>query len=84
MLENAAYNTLYTVYILIIYMEKPEAQVYAYSVKIEMTAKGMAMPTVHVYANDMDLARNQAVQQYKLTISQLKEQGLAVASEVSK
>ena len=45
-----------------------------------MTAKGLAMPTIHVYSNDIELARKQAVEQYARTIEELKAKGLPVAA----
>ena len=45
-----------------------------------MTAKGLAMPTIHVYSNDMETARKQAVEQYTKVIEDLKAKGLAVAA----
>ncbi len=60
--------------------QQEQAQVYQYSVKIEMTAKGLAMPTIHVYSNDMERARNEAVDQYSRVIDELKAKGIPVAS----
>jgi GH35 family endo-1,4-beta-xylanase len=60
--------------------EQQQQQLYQYSVKIEMTAKGLAMPTVHVYSNDMETARKQAVEQYTKVIEDLKAKGLPVAA----
>jgi|GEM_PF-5154585 len=40
----------------------PESITYAYSCKLESIAKGLIMPTIHVYSNDMETARNQAVE----------------------
>jgi hypothetical protein len=60
--------------------EQQQAQLYQYSVKIEMTAKGLAMPTIHVYSNDMQTARTQAVEQYAKVVEELKAKGLAVAA----
>jgi hypothetical protein len=57
-----------------------QPQLYQYSVKIEMTAKGLAMPTIHVYSNDMETARKQAVEQYTKAIEDLKAKGLPVAA----
>jgi GH35 family endo-1,4-beta-xylanase len=57
-----------------------QPQLYQYSVKIEMTAKGLAMPTIHIYSNDMQTARNQAVEQYSKVIEELKAKGLPVAT----
>jgi hypothetical protein len=56
-----------------------QPQLYQYSVKIEMTAKGLAMPTIHVYSDDMEIARKQAVEQYARVIEDLKAKGLPVA-----
>jgi hypothetical protein len=60
--------------------EQQQPQLYQYSVKIEMTAKGLAMPTIHVYSNDMETARKQAVEQYTKVIGDLKAKGMAVAA----
>jgi hypothetical protein len=57
-----------------------QPQLYQYSVKIEMTAKGLAMPTIHVYSDDMEIARKQAVEQYARVIEDLKAKGLPVAT----
>ena len=59
--------------------QQQQPQLYQYSVKIEMTAKGLAMPTIHVYSNDMETARKQAVEQYAKVIEELKSKGLPVA-----
>ena len=45
-----------------------------------MTAKGLAMPTIHVYSNDMETARKQAVEQYNKVIEDLKAKGLPVGA----
>jgi GH35 family endo-1,4-beta-xylanase len=45
-----------------------------------MTAKGLAMPTIHVYSNDVQTARKQAVEQYYNVIEELKAKGLPVAA----
>jgi hypothetical protein len=60
--------------------QQQQPQLYQYSVKIEMTAKGLAMPTIHVYSNDMERAREQAVDQYARVIEDLKTKGLPVAT----
>jgi hypothetical protein len=60
--------------------QQQQPQLYQYSVKIEMTAKGLAMPTIHVYSHDMQTARTQAVEQYAKVIEELKAKGLPVAS----
>ena len=60
--------------------QQQQPQLYQYSVKIEMTAKGLAMPTIHVYSNDMETARKQAVEQYTKAIEDLKAKGLPVAA----
>ena len=60
--------------------QQQQAQLYQYSVKIEMTAKGLAMPTIHVHSGDMDRARREAVEQYAKVIEELKAKGLHVAT----
>jgi len=45
-----------------------------------MTAKGLSMPTIHVYSNDMETARRQAVDQYFRVIEDLRDKGLPIAS----
>jgi hypothetical protein len=60
--------------------QQQQPQLYQYSVKIEMTAKGLSMPTIHVYSNDMETARRQAVDQYFRVIEDLRAKGLPVAS----
>ena len=59
--------------------QQQQPQLYQYSVKIEMTARGLAMPTIHIYSNDMETARIQAVEQYAKVIEELKAKGLPVA-----
>ncbi len=59
--------------------QQQQPQLYQYSVKIEMTARGLAMPTIHIYSNDMETARIQAVEQYARVIEELKAKGLPVA-----
>ncbi|HEX2107358.1 MAG TPA: hypothetical protein VHF28_06470 [Nitrososphaera sp.] len=60
--------------------QQQQPQLYQYSVKIEMTAKGLAMPTIHVYSNDKENARKHAVDQYAAVIEDLKAKGLPVAA----
>jgi hypothetical protein len=60
--------------------QQQQPQLYQYSVKIEMTAKGMAMPTIHVYSNDVETARKQAVEHYAKVIEELKAKNLPVAA----
>lgn len=62
-------------------MSSPEPVVYAYSVKLESTAKGLVMPTVHVYSNDAETARKQAVEQFHKTLEDLKAKGITPAQE---
>ena len=59
--------------------QQQQPQLYQYSVKIEMTARGLAMPTIHIYSNDMETARKQAVEQYARVIEELKTKGVPVA-----
>lgn len=61
-------------------MSEQQPQLFQYSVKIEMTAKGLAMPTIHVYSNEIENARKQAVDQYARVIEELKAKGLPVAA----
>lgn len=61
-------------------MTSPEPVVYAFSVGISMTAKGLAQVDVKVYSNNLEAARVQAVQQYEQTIADLKTKGMAIAS----
>lgn len=61
-------------------MSEQQPQLYQYSVKIEMTAKGLAMPTIHVYSNEIENARKQAVDQYAKVMEELKAKGLPVAA----
>lgn len=58
-----------------------EPQVYQYSVKLESTAKGLIMPTIHVFGNNLEAVRVQAVQQYEQVVADLRAKGLSVASE---
>ena len=59
--------------------QQQQPQLYQYSVKIQMTARGLAMPTIHIYSNDMETARKQAVEQYARVIEELKTKGVPVA-----
>jgi hypothetical protein len=61
--------------------QSPEPILYAYSVKLESTAKGLVMPTVHVYGNDMEECRKNAIEQFHKTVDELRAKGLTVASE---
>ena len=63
-------------------MSSPEPVTYAYSVKLESTAKGLVMPTIHVYSNDMETARMQAIEQYTKLTEDLKARGVALSLEV--
>jgi hypothetical protein len=60
--------------------QQRQAQIYAYSVKIDTTAKGVAMPTIHVYSNDMETARKEAVEQYAKTFQDLEARGFTVTA----
>jgi hypothetical protein len=60
--------------------QQQQPQLYQYSVKIEMTAKGLLMPTIHVYSNDIDIATKEAIEQYAKLIQDLKAKGLTVAA----
>jgi HPt (histidine-containing phosphotransfer) domain-containing protein len=54
---------------------------FQYSVKISQTAKGAATVDVHVFSNNLEAARVQAVQQYAQCIEDLKSKGLTVAMD---
>lgn len=56
-----------------------EPQQFQYSVKLESAAKGLIMPTIHVFSNNLEGARVQAVQQLAPVIEDLKGKGLSVA-----
>jgi hypothetical protein len=56
---------------------------YAYSVKIERTAKG-ARHTVHVHSNERDTATAEAIRMYDEIAKRLEGQGLTVAPIESK
>jgi hypothetical protein len=62
--------------------EQPELHQFAYSVKLETTAKGLVVPTVHVYADEPSLAREKAVALYVHTIADLMTHGFKSATEV--
>ena len=62
--------------------ESPEAVIYSSSVKIEMTAKGLAMVTVHIYSNNDEEARSRAVTLYQKTIGELEKMALPTACTV--
>jgi hypothetical protein len=64
--------------------EVPQAQIFAYSVKIDCNSKGQAMPTVHVYSNDANHARDEAIRLYEDTLNSLVSRKLPVAVEVAK
>jgi hypothetical protein len=59
--------------------QQQSPQLYQYSVKIDTTAKGVAVPTIHCYSNDMDTARKQAVEQYIKLLDSLEAGGITVA-----
>jgi hypothetical protein len=62
-------------------MSSPEPVIYAYSVKLESTAKGLVMPTVHVYGNDMEKCRKEAIEQFHKTVEELRAKNIVTASE---
>lgn len=65
-------------------MSEQQQQTFQYSVKIDTTAKGAAVVTVHCFGNDPEATRLQAVEQYTKTIEELKGKGLTVAAEGGK
>jgi hypothetical protein len=60
--------------------EQQQQPTFQYSVKIDTTAKGAAVVTVHCFGNDAEATRRQAVEQYTKTIEELKGKGLTVAT----
>jgi hypothetical protein len=61
--------------------EQQQAQLlYRYSFKIEMTAKGLVMPSIHVYSNDIEIAGKEAVDHYAKLVDDLKAKGFIVAA----
>jgi hypothetical protein len=60
--------------------QETQGPAFQFSVKISQTAKGAATVDLHVYSNDLELARKQAVEQYAKTIEDIKAKGLPVAS----
>jgi len=61
--------------------QSPPPVTFAFSVKLDTTAKGAVVPTVHVYSNDVEQVRTLAVQLYVKTIADLKAAGLKPATE---
>jgi hypothetical protein len=60
--------------------QEVQGPTFQFSVKISQTAKGAATVDVHVFSNDLETARIQAVDQYAKTIADIKAKGLPVAS----
>ena len=63
--------------------QQPAAQIYSTSVKIEQTAKGLAMVTVHIYSNSDEDASARAVNLYIETLKSLAQKGQTTASQAS-
>ena len=61
-----------------------EPQAYQYSVKISQTAKGAETVDAHVFSNNLEAVRIQAVELYEQTITDLKSKNLTVASPEAK
>jgi hypothetical protein len=59
--------------------EKTITPQFSHSVKIETNAKGLAQVSVHVYANSLAIAKNEAIDLYTQTIADLKDKGVKVA-----
>jgi hypothetical protein len=51
---------------------------FTHSVKIEDTAKGISV-SVHVYANDLQTAVNEAIKLYQATKQKAENEGIPVA-----
>jgi hypothetical protein len=60
--------------------QPPQPQLYQYSVKIDTTAKGIAVPTIHCYSNDRETARTQAIEQYVKLVDSLEHRGISGAA----
>jgi hypothetical protein len=60
--------------------EQPQPT-FQYSVKIDTTAKGAAVVTIHCYGNDMEKVRKEAIEQYEQTIKELRAKNIVTASE---
>jgi GH35 family endo-1,4-beta-xylanase len=56
-----------------------QPQLYKYSFKVDMTAKGLIQPSIHVYSNDAEIARRETVEQYIKLIEDLRAKGQTVA-----
>ena len=56
-----------------------QPQLYRYSSKVETTAKGLKMVTVHVYANDLRTARRETMQLVTGITDDLKANGYRTA-----
>ena len=65
-------------------MSSPEPVTYAYSVKLESTAKGLIMPTVHIYGNDMGKCRKEAIEQFHKTVEELRAKNFVTTIEGGK
>jgi hypothetical protein len=57
---------------------------FQYSVKIDTTAKGTAVVTIHCYGNDIDKIRQEAVAQYEQTVKELRAKNFVTPSEGGK
>lgn len=49
---------------------------FQYSVKIDTTAKGAAVVTVHCYGNDVEKCRNEAIENYDRTVKELRAKNI--------
>lgn len=62
-------------------MSEQQQPTFQYSVKIDTTAKGAAVVTVHCFGSDLEKVRKEAVQQYEQTVKELREKNIVTASE---
>jgi len=59
----------------------PEGQ-YRYSVKLETTAKGFVMPSVHVYSDELEEIKEVPIALFVHICDVLNEQGFKVATDI--
>lgn len=59
--------------------EQQQPQLYRYSSKVETTAKGLKMVTVHVYGNDLETVRRETTELITKITNDLKANGYRTA-----
>jgi hypothetical protein len=53
-----------------------------YSVSVDVSAKGFVQPSIHVYSDDMKQAIQQAVSALNCLVSDLRDNGFRVATDI--